>query len=96
MIADNSVHPLVLVFYLDREIMRQQEIIQPFAESINQMINIKQLNALALFLPTDTEERVECINPVIASEEQINNITKLISEIEKNFSIGGKLTEKND
>jgi len=87
--TDKSVHPLVLVFYLDREMMKNHEIIKAFAESINQMIHIKKLNALALFMPTDDEERVECINPAIVSDEQFSKITKLISDIENNFSIGG-------
>lgn len=90
---DGAAHPLVLVFYLDKEMMQRPEVINQFAESINYMIIQKELNALALFMPTETEERVECINPVIATEEQIANITKLIADIEKNFSIGGKLNE---
>ena len=91
--ATEKQHPLVLVFYLDSEMMQNKELVAPFAESINQMILTKELNMLALFLPTDTEERVECINPVIATEEQMKNITKLIKDIEKNFSIGGKINE---
>jgi hypothetical protein len=85
---NKNEHPLVLVFYLDRELMQNQEIIKSFAESINHMINVKNLNALALFMPTDGEERVECINPVIATDDQVSNISKLIEDIKKQFSIG--------
>jgi hypothetical protein len=85
---NKTEHPLVLVFYLDRLLMQNTEIIKTFGESINHMINVKQLNALALFMPTDDEERVECINPVIATDEQMSEITKLISDIKKQFSVG--------
>ena len=92
---NKNEHPLVLVFYLDRELMQNQEIIKAFAESIDHLIKVKQLNALALFMPTDGEERVECINPVIATEEQMSNITKLIENIKKQFSIGDNDTTQN-
>ena len=81
-------HPLVLVFYLDREMMQNQEIIKAFAESVNEMISVKKLNALAFFLPTDGEERVECINPVIAPKEEMERITKIIDDIQNKFDIG--------
>lgn len=84
-------HPLVLVFYLDREMMSRQEIIGQFANSINNIIDVKKLNAIAFFLPTDGEERVECINPVIAPKEEMERIGKIIDEIQKSFNIGEKL-----
>ncbi len=85
---NKNEHPLVLVFYLDRDLMQNPEIIKAFSEAINRLINVKQLNALALFMPTDGEERVECINPVIATDEQISHISKLIEDIKKQFSVG--------
>ncbi len=94
--TDKLTHPLVLVFYLDRDIMQNREIISQFAESINKMIQVKNMNALALFMPTDGEERVECINPAIATDEQFEKISKLIIDIENNFSIGGLTDKTND
>lgn len=89
-------YPLVLVFYLDREMMQRQEIIRPFADSINHMINVKNFNAMALFLPTDGEERVECINPIITPKEEMDKIEKLIEEIKTSFSINEKLDGISD
>lgn len=88
---ETKQHPLVIVFYLDREMMKQKEILQPFAGSINQMINQKKLNAIAFFLPTDGEERVECINPVVTPKVEMDKIEKIISEIKTQFSVGEKL-----
>jgi len=87
---ETKQHPLVIVFYLDREMMKQTEILQPFAASVNQMIIQKKLNAIAFFLPTDGEERVECINPVVVPKVQMDKIQKIISEIQTQFSVGEK------
>ena len=78
-------HPLIIVFYLDAELMKTKEIIQPFAESVNQMLAHKKANALAFFIPTNGEERVECISHV--TEPLKNNVKQLISDIKENFKI---------
>lgn len=89
--SDTKQHPLVLVFYLDREMMQNPEIINPFAQSINHMINYKNMNAIALFMPTDGEERVECLNPVVVPKLEMDKITKMIEEISKQFGIGDEI-----
>jgi hypothetical protein len=84
---EEKTYPLVLVFYLDREMMSNPEITKPFADSVNQMIIEKNFNVMAFFLPTDGEERVDCINPMFATEEQKENIDQLINDIKKTFDI---------
>lgn len=81
-------YPLIIVFYLDRELMSNAQIMRPFAEMVNDMILHKEANALAFFLPTDGEERVECINPVIMKEADMERVNKMIEDIKTNFSIG--------
>lgn len=85
---ENCKYPLIIVFYLDSELMKTPEIIRPFAESINETIHKNHYNAIAFFLPTTGEERVECINPVITNEVEMEKINKLISDIKISFSIG--------
>ena len=80
--------PLILVFYLDRDLMSNPEIMKPFADSINRIIEHKKANIIALFMPTDGEEKVECINPVMLEKPDIEKINSLIDDIKKNFSIG--------
>lgn len=80
--------PLILVFYIFNETMGNPDIIGPFMDSIKVYIESKDYEIMSLFLPTDTEERVECINPVIATKEQIEKINSLISDIEDKFEIG--------
>lgn len=89
-------YPLIIVFYLDADIMKMKEIMQPFVESINQMLYEKNANALAFFLPTRGEERVECINPVIMQEADMEKINKMVEDIKANFSIGVDLNVPNE
>ena len=89
-------HPLVLVFYLDREMMKVKEIIEPFANSVDSIIKVKQLNAVAFFLPTDGEERVECINPVVTPKDEMDKINKIIDDIQKTFSVNEKFENISD
>ncbi len=83
----NENYPLILVFYLDRELMMTPSIIKPFADSVNNALAIRNANAMAFFLPTDGVERVECINPIMVKEADMENINKMVEEIKNNFSI---------
>jgi len=79
--------PLVLNFYIDRETLSNPSITKEFIDGVNYYINEKEYNVMAFFLPTDGVERIECINPVIASEKQIEKIDELIRDIEINFDM---------
>lgn len=80
-------YPLILVFYLDAEMMKIKEIIQPFAESVNHMLAEKNSNAMAFFIPTKGEERVECINPSIIAKADMAKINQMVEDIKEQFSI---------
>jgi hypothetical protein len=79
-----KTYPLIIVFYLDLEMMKQTEIITPFVEGVNNMLHQKNANALAFFLPTTGEERVECISHV--TEPLKNDVDKLLNDIKNNFN----------
>ena len=81
-------YPLIIVFYLDAEMMKVKEIIQPFADSVNTMLAHKNANAMAFFIPTKGEERVECINPSIVAEADMAKINAMVEDIKKSFAIG--------
>jgi hypothetical protein len=81
-------YPLILVFYLNREMMTNKDIIVPFTESVNNAIAIREANAMAFFLPTDGAERIECINPLTVPDEKIEEVNKIIEDLKKNFDIG--------
>lgn len=84
-------HPLILVFYIQRDMITQKELIQPFVESVNHMIEQKGANMMAFFLPTDGEERIDCINPITVPETEMERITKMVNEIKEAFSIGADI-----
>ena len=81
-------HPLIIVFYLDRAMMSDRKIITPFVESVNHILAQKDANTIAFFIPTEGEERVECINPSIIAEADMDKISKMVDDIAKQFSIG--------
>lgn len=84
----NNEYPLILVFYLNRSLMENLDIIEPFANSVNDILATKNANAIAFFIPTDGEEKVDCINPVQVSESEIDKVYKMVDDIKKSFDIG--------
>jgi len=83
-------HPLILVFYLDREMLQQADIRDVFAKSVDHIIEEKKLNAIAFFLPTDGEDRIECINPVMVAEPDMSRINKMVDDISNQFGLNEK------
>jgi hypothetical protein len=90
-------YPLMIVFYLDREMMMNPDVIQPFAESVNDALAQREANAMAFFIPTDGEERIECINPMQVEETEMGRINGIVQDLVKSFDIGQGADEgKND
>ena len=80
-------YPLVIVFYLNKEMMANPQIINPYVNSINYIIEQKEANAIALFMPTEGEDRVEVLNPVLLHESKEEEYKKLIADIKSKFDI---------
>lgn len=93
---DKSETPLILVFYIDATMMEKREIIQPFVESVNSMIERKNANVMAFFIPTKNEEKIDCINPVMLQETEIEKINEMIAEIKGSFQIDGSALNNTD
>ena len=85
--------PLVLVFYLDKALLSNIQIAKPFVDSVNDIIAIKKINAVAFFMPTEGEERIECINPVLLNKEENEKVTKLINDINVLFGVGDNMNQ---
>ena len=81
-------HPLILVCYIDKYTFRESEIMAQMTESFNTVLADKEANAIAFFVPTDDNERIECINPTLTTDDQSNRINSMIDEISKSFDIG--------
>jgi hypothetical protein len=93
---ENNNYPLLIVFYLDREMMMNPDIIKPFADSVNDALTQRKANAMAFFLPTDGDERVECINPIQVKETDMEKINQMVEDIKKNFDISQGADEGKD
>lgn len=93
----NKEYPLIVVFYLDRDMMSDPKIMQPFAESVNILIEQKNANMMAFFLPTDGEERIETINPIQVESTEMERINNIVNDLVKNFGMDDKndITEIN-
>lgn len=81
-------YPLILVFYLCRELMANKQIFVPFAQSVNDNIAARKANIMAFFLPTDGEEKISCINPNQVNPVDMAKINAMVEEIAKQFDIG--------
>jgi len=84
---NDSKLPLVLVFYLDRELLQNQQIATEFTNSVDMMIKQKGYNVMAFFLPTDGEERIDCINPVQLQETDMEHVHKVLDDLTKAFDM---------
>jgi hypothetical protein len=77
--------------------MMQGDIIRAFADSVNNAIAQRESNCMAFFLPTDGEERIECINPVMMHDADMEKVNQMIQDLASNFDIGkGADNGKND
>lgn len=94
--SENNNHPLILVFYLDRDMMNNPQIIQPFADSVNNILAQKDANAMAFFLPTDDKERIECINPKQVEPAEMDRINTIVDDLVKNFDMSNNLNEEEE
>lgn len=86
--AININEPKIFVFYLDREIFRNQAILDGFTSSVNAVFSQRHFNAIAFFMPTDGEERIECINPQLISDVEYIKVKNTLKECQKLFDIG--------
>jgi len=86
----------MVVFYLDREMMMNPNVIQPFAESVNDALSQREANAMAFFIPTDGEERIECINPIQVEETEMGRINGIVQDLVNSFDIGKGADEGKD
>ena len=93
---ENKNNPLILVFYIDANFMENKVETQQFIDSINLMIERKNANIMAFFIPTDKPSRIECINPVMLQQPEIEKINEMIAEIKGSFQIDGNGLNNTD
>jgi len=92
-----KANPLILVAYMDRELCSNKQIMGILNTNMNNLIAEKGANIISLVIPTDGEERMECINPILLEKSDMDRVNKLIGDIQRHFDIGQGADEgKND
>lgn len=87
--------PIILVFYIYRDVLARQELREQYFESIKKYFDEMKMKTAIFFLPTDTEERIECINPIyIDDENEFTKLNDLIQKVSEVFQMGGKLEQE--
>ncbi len=90
MTMSNCNHPIVLAFYLNREMLVNTELTSEYVKSVNDLIATKEYNVMAFFMPTDGEDRLECLNPIVMTDELKAEVYPIIEDIKKSFDIEEK------
>jgi len=83
----NCNHPIVLAFYLNRDMLNNTELTKEYVDSVNEMIARKEYNVMAFFMPTDGDDRLECLNPVLMTDELKQEVYPILEDIQKSFDI---------
>ena len=78
----NNNYPLILVFYMDRELIASP-VMGQIAASINDAIAEREANAMAFFVPTDGVERIQCINPMMVKKADMERINKIVEDFSR-------------
>jgi len=80
---------LILVFYLDQSNFAQQDLLKAYSENVKRYFDENGDNVRLFFIPTNGQEKIECINPVyLTDRSEIDKLNDLTSKLEEMFQVG--------
>ena len=80
--------PLFLVFYLNKELFKQKELVSSYGANVKKYLDEKGDNVRLFFMPTENNEKIVCINPLyIGDEKEDEKLNTLIGELEEKFQL---------
>lgn len=80
---------LILVFYLDQSNFVQQDLLKAYSENVKRYFDDNGDNVRLFFIPTNGQEKIECINPVyLTDRSEIDKLNDLTSKLEEMFQVG--------
>lgn len=86
---NRNYSPLILVFYLQSELFSDRKSIAMYGETVREYLEKRGDDVRLFFLPTDEQERIECINPVyIDDETEFEKLNDMIEDLSNKFQIG--------
>ena len=75
--------PLFLVFYLSRDLFTDKKLVAAYGENVKTYLDERGDNVRLFFMPTDSEEKIVCINPLyIEDKDEFTKIDNLIKNLE--------------
>ena len=87
---DKTDTPLILVFYLDRGTFVNTELVNAYGENVKRYLEEKGDNVRLFFMPTDGEEKINCINPVyIDNKGEFKKLNELVEKLSDQFQLVG-------
>jgi hypothetical protein len=88
--SQNRVYsPLILVFYLQKDLFVNRDMIETYGESVKQYLENKGDDVRLFFLPTEEQEKIVCVNPVyIEDQNEFDKLNNLIEDLSNKFQVG--------
>jgi hypothetical protein len=88
----------ILVCYLKPHIFEEPQILESFQTAVNKYLESKGSESMVFFIPTDKDERIECINPVYvedAHKAEYDKMIGLLGDLEKRLDMKPKSFEED-
>jgi hypothetical protein len=88
-VQNRTYSPLILVFYLQKDLFSNREMIETYGENVKQYLENRGDDVRLFFLPTEEQEKIVCVNPVyIEDQNEFNKLNDLIEDLTNKFQVG--------
>ena len=88
-VQNRTYSPLILVFYLQKDLFTNREMIATYGENVKQYLENRGDDVRLFFLPTEEQEKIVCINPVYIEEQnEFDKLNDLIEDLTNKFQVG--------
>jgi hypothetical protein len=86
-IKEENGDTLIIVFYLHSSTFESQELIQSYSDGVTAGMEKVGIKGMYFFLPTEGEDRIDCINPRLVTEKEFADTRIKLELIKKMFDI---------
>jgi hypothetical protein len=88
-VQNKTYSPLILVFYLQKDLFTNREMIATYGENVKQYLEKRGDDVRLFFLPTEEQEKIVCVNPVyIEDQNEFDKLNDLIEDLSNKFQVG--------
>ena len=86
-IKENEKDTLLLVFYLHSSTFETPEIVEAYTDGVKAGMAKVGFKGMYFFLPTEGEDRIDCINPRLVTEKEFADTKEKLDRIQKLLDI---------